>query len=207
MTRSYLALVPVVISLLAACAGSPFAVARMTPEQISAVSNKDLCFAYDKGQDQTGTVREEVARRQVDCSRVLLQAGLEPRGAARAGGTSSQSSSVVGRTGVKITNSPSSECEGIEVTGAEERQFGAVGVVGHFVFINNVSGRRKTVTLDIKYFIDGKQGAFLNIPSAEHWEQSRPLVMRADERSLVFPVKSQKSPRDKIVAVTVLSCQ
>lgn len=206
MTRSSLALFPVVISLLAACAGSPLAVARMTPDQISAVSSKDLCFAYDSGQYQTPTVREEVARRQVDCSRVLLQAGLEPRGAARAGVTSSQGS-FAGRSGVKITNSPSPQCEGIEVTGAEERQFGAAGVFGHFVFINNISGRRKSVTLDIKYFIDGKQGAFLNIPSAEQWEQSRPLLMRADERSLVFPVKSLVSPRDKIVAVTVLSCQ
>ncbi len=202
MSRSSLVLSPVMFSLLAACAGSPIAVARMTPEQITAVSNKDLCFAYDSGQDQTPAVREEVTRRRLDWSRVLLQAGIEPRGAARAG-----LGNIAGGGGVKITNNPNPQCEGIQVKGAEARQFGAVGVVGLYIFIENVSGKRKSVTLDIIYFIEGKRGLALNIPSAEHWEEAGPLVMRADQRSLAFPVKSQKSPRDKIVAINVLKCE
>lgn len=49
------------------------------------VTSKNLCYAYDHGQDQKSAVRGEVARRRLDCAHVLIQAGLELQGAARSG--------------------------------------------------------------------------------------------------------------------------
>ncbi|MBI3303094.1 MAG: hypothetical protein HYZ72_13595 [Deltaproteobacteria bacterium] len=138
MNRSSLVLSAVMFGLLAGCAGSPIAVGRMTPEQITAISNKDLCFAYDRGQDQKPAVGEEVTRRRLDCSRVLLQAGIEPTGAARAG----------------MRNiAPRGDCADVEFMGVFVTE-AVVGIRGQFAKVRNK--RNFTEIVEVGFYQDGK---------------------------------------------------
>ena len=118
---------------------SPLAIGRMSPSQITSVTPKNLCYAFDRGQADKPVVRAEVARRRLDCAQILLQAGLEPQGAARGG----------------LQNvAPSGDCGGIEFLGL----FGTAPVVGirtQFAKIRNKGTFAKIV--EVNFFEEGIQ--------------------------------------------------
>lgn len=118
---------------------SPLMIGRMSPTQVAAVTSKDLCYAYDHGQDDKSAVRNEVARRRLDCAQVLIQAGLEPQGAARSG---------------LQKLSPSGECDGIEFMGV----YGTAPVLGirsQFAKVRNRGGFTRII--EVSYFEGGVQ--------------------------------------------------
>jgi hypothetical protein len=71
------------ILLLGCVPGSPLTVGRMSPQKLQSVTSKDLCYAYDHGQDTKPAVAQEVSRRELNCGVTLREAGIEPTGAAR----------------------------------------------------------------------------------------------------------------------------
>lgn len=123
---------------ISACAGSPLAIGKMTPVEIAAVSNKDLCFAFDRGQSSKPSVSQEVSRRRLNCSRVLLAEGIEPTGAALLGV-------------VKIA--PQGNCDGIEFMGVYVTE-AVVGLRGQFAKVRNHGNYTKIV--EVTYFQSGK---------------------------------------------------
>src|SRR5689334_22751450 len=125
--------------LVSACVGSPVAVGKLTPEQITSVSDKNLCFAFDRGQSSIPTVRNEVGRRRLNCSRVLLAEGIEPTGAALLG----------------VQNiAPQGNCDGIEFMGVYVTE-AVVGLRGQFAKVRNRANYTKIV--EVSYFDSGKQ--------------------------------------------------
>lgn len=133
--QSFLALALVLSGSVYGCAGSPYQLARMSPQQLTAVSDKDVCFAADQG-DPKPTIQQEVRRRRLDCARVLLQNGLEPRN------TSTASIAATGN------------CAGIEFMGVFVTS-AVVGLRTSFAKVRNNSSVTKIVT--VGYFEDGKQ--------------------------------------------------
>lgn len=133
--QSFLALALILSGLVYGCAGSPYQLARMSPQQLTAVSNKDLCFASDRGDPQP-TIQREITRRKLDCARVLLQNGIEPQRTSTA------------------SIAPSGNCAGIEFMGVYVTS-AVVGLRTSFAKVRNNSRVTKIVT--VGYFEDGQQ--------------------------------------------------
>jgi hypothetical protein len=137
--RPSLIALAVICGLLVACTNSPNAIGRMTPQQITTLSNNNLCYAYDHGQDQNPAVKEEVASRSLNCGRVLLQAGIEPAGAAR----------------VEVQKlPPQGNCEGIEFLGVFYTDQ-VLGIRGQLAKVRNQAGFTKIVS--ISFFEGGTE--------------------------------------------------
>lgn len=74
-----------IVGLLGGCSlglpGTPNALARMSPEEITSASPKDLCFAFDL-KEEVQVISDEVARRGIQCLPVLQSHGIEATGGA-----------------------------------------------------------------------------------------------------------------------------
>ena len=179
-------------------------VANMDATQIREVDTDKLCRAsalirigHQQGNVMnlsSATIDAEIARRNASCAaqdrQMQVQYGPRP--------------------GPALTNNSSPECRGISVTRAGVgNPFG--GVVGQalpvlYVTLANATGQRRSVMLDIKIYTEGRQNAYVTIPSGEHWQSGGPYILRADEPTGSFMIKADQGPNDRITAVSVLSC-
>lgn len=78
MARCRFVLLAISLCFIHGCWVGPDRIAKMNTEEIRSVSNKDLCFAYDRG-DRSSLVVQEVSRRDVDCVQVLSRVSKNGR--------------------------------------------------------------------------------------------------------------------------------
>jgi hypothetical protein len=130
------------------CARAPNPVALMSPMQLRSVLDKDLCVAYDGG-NQTPSIQQEVSRRRLNCGRVLLDAGIEPQRIDV--GTVVPLGDCGGAEflGVFFIGPPWYVCDNVD----SDRR--CHGVHGQWAEIRNGSGVSKKIT--VAFFLGGSQ--------------------------------------------------
>lgn len=183
---------------LGGCAGSPYQLSKMTSQEIGAADSTDLCYAALNIR-RTGdplrldVIDAEVKRRGLNCNR-MSYAGyvVDPR-------------TPMTPSGPVITNSTSPECRGLRVIAAGPSYIlsGIVPVL--FVRVENTSGRRKTITLDVQKYSGGSGNPYFD-NSATGWQQIGPEVIRAEERTVNFNAGVGVGSADRILKVNVVGC-
>lgn len=108
------------------------------------------------------------------------------------------------QSGVKIENSTDPACEGISVFRAGDDMFRGI-LPAKFVDVRNSSDKRREVTLDIQYRLQGRTA--LGAYDEGLWEQYGPFVSRPRNEGRYYVRRGDPSyERRQIVAVRVVKC-